>query len=110
MAAGTRVHVRAGAGSVAHVVTATFPHERWSGVFFSWLSLKAFILGVLAVENTRLSASEVGEDVQATFVTVFSDVESMDAWLSKGYPVEEMLTAEGVAEDRIATVLARDLS
>ena len=94
----------------AHVVTASFPHERWSGVFFSWLSLKAFVLGVHSVENVRLYASEVGDDVQATFVTVFSDVESMDAWLSHGYPVEEMLTAEGVPEEHITTVLARDLS
>ena len=79
-------------------------------MFFSWLSLKAFILGVHSVENVRLYASEVGDDVQATFVTVFSDVESMDAWLGQGYPVEEMLTAEGVLEERITTVLARDLS
>ncbi len=94
----------------AHVVTATFPHDRWSAVFFSWLSLKGFILGVHSVENTRLYASELGEQVQATFVTVFSDRESVEAWLDHGYPVEEMLVAEGVAESDIASALARDLS
>jgi hypothetical protein len=94
----------------AHVVTATFPHDRWSGVFFSWLSLKGFILGVHSVENVRLYASEMGARVQATFVTVFSNRESLDAWLEHGYPVEEMLVAEGVVEDDITSVLARDLS
>ena len=94
----------------AHLVTASFPHERWSGVFFSWLSLKAFMLGMHSVENTRLYANEVGEEVHATFVTVFTDIETMDAWLAEGYPVEEMLAAEGVAVERITSVLARDLS
>jgi hypothetical protein len=94
----------------AHVVTATFGHDRWSGVFFSWLSLKGFILGVHSVENVRLYASEVGEHVQATFITVFSDSAAMDAWLDHGYPVEEMLLAAGVPEDEISSVLARDLS
>ncbi len=94
----------------AHVVTATFSHDRWSGVFFSWLSLKAFVLSIHSAENVRLYASNVGDDVQATFITVFSEVEALDAWLAEGYPVEEMLAAEGVAQGAITSVLARDLS
>jgi hypothetical protein len=95
----------------AHIVTASFAAERWSGIFYSWMSLKAYLLGVHHVENVRLYATEVeGGRVQATFVTVFSNREAVAAWLEHGYSVEEMLAAEGVNEADIASVLARDLS
>jgi hypothetical protein len=95
----------------AHIVTASFPAERWSAIFYSWMSLKAYLLGVHAVENVRLYATESDEGrVRATFVVVFSTREAVAAWVESGYPVEEMLAANGVGESDINSVLARDLS
>ena len=95
----------------ANLVTATFPAERWSAVFYSWMSLKGFILGVHGVENVRLYATEPQEGrVQATFVVVFSSAGAVAAWIEDGYTVEEMLAANDVDQNDITSVLARDLS
>lgn len=94
----------------AHIVTASFPPDRWSAIYYSWLSLKGYMLGVHGIDNTRCYADETDGHVDAVFVTIMSDRQAALAWLEQGYPVEEMLAAEGVAVDDIKTVLARDLS
>ena len=95
----------------ATIVTATFAADRWSAVFYSWMSLKGFVVGVHGVENVRLFATEVEDGrVQAVFVIVFSNRGAVISWVDNGYTIEEMLMANGVAEGDITSVLARDLS
>lgn len=94
----------------AHVVTASFPPDRWSAIFYSWMSLKGYMLGVHGIENTRCYADESDDHVDAVFVTILADRESALAWLEQGYTVEEMLVAEGVPADDMTTLLVRDLS
>ena len=93
-----------------HAVTATMAADRWSAVFYSWLSLKAFMAGIHYVEGTRAYVTQLPDGrVRATFLVIFENQLGLSAWLEYGYRVEEMLAAEGVAPNDIESVLARDI-
>jgi hypothetical protein len=92
-----------------YVVTATFPADRWSAVFFSWLSVKGFTAGMHYVEGAHCYATPVeGDRVWATFAIRFSNEEAVSSWYEYGYPVEEMLAGLGVAAEDITSIVARD--
>jgi hypothetical protein len=55
-------------------------------------------------------AAREGDEVTATFITVWDRAETMSQWLEGGYPVPDMLEAMGVAEDLIDLELVRDYS
>lgn len=97
------------AAPYAHVVLASFAPDRWSAVYFSWLSLKGWMAGLHYLETTHLYATEHDGRIYTTFVVVFSSAEAVGAWLEHGYPVEEMLRSLGVAGEDIRGLLMRDL-
>ena len=92
------------------LVQATFPMDRWSAVFFSWLSFKGFVVGLHFCENTHLYATQAGGRVWATFIVTFSSPRGLDEWLRNGYPVEEMLTDLGIPPEDMRSMLVRDIA
>jgi hypothetical protein len=94
----------------ALVVRATMPFEAWTGVFYSWLSLKGHLQGLHAWDRTQLFASRYDDTVTATFVTVWYNAEVMVEWLESGYMVPDILESMGVAEDAMDAELMRDFS
>jgi hypothetical protein len=92
------------------LVQAHFPADRWSAVYFSWLSFKGFIVGVHHVEATRVVVTQAGREVYAWFQVTFSSQEALGAWLEYGYPIEEMLRDLGVSPEAIRTSLAREIA
>jgi len=104
------VNIENEASSYVHIVLASFPADRWSAVYFSWLSLKGWIAGLHYLESTHLYATEHDGRVYATFVVEFSSPEALGAWLEHGYSVEEMLRALGVAEADISPALMRGVA
>ena len=97
------------ASGYAHVVLASFLPDRWSAVYFSWLSLKGWLAGLPQLETLHLYATEHDGRIYTTFIVVFSSAEAVGAWLEHGYPVEEMLRSLGVADQDIRGLLMRDL-
>jgi hypothetical protein len=97
------------ASGYAHVVLASFPVDRWSAVYFSWLSLKGWLAGLHYLESTNLYATEYDGRIYVNFAIVFSSAEAVGAWLEHGYPIEEMLRSLGVADADIRGLLMRDL-
>jgi len=94
----------------ALVVRATMPFDAWTGVFYSWLSLKGHLQGLHGWDRTELFASRWENTVTATFITVWENAESMSQWLDIGYPVPELLENMGVAPEDMDFQLMRDFS
>ena len=93
------------------MVEATIPEEIWSGVFYSWQSMKGFLQGVYGMERVQMfAARERDGHIFACFCTVWAGGEELAEWLENGYPVEEMLTGMGVPKDNITMRLVRDYS
>jgi hypothetical protein len=92
------------------VVQAHFPMDRWSAVFFSWLSFKGFVAGLRFCENTHLYATQAGARVWATFIVTFSSPRALGEWLRNGYPIEQMLTDLGIPAEDMRSMLVRDLA
>jgi hypothetical protein len=94
----------------AQMVQAAIPQPSWSGVFFSWLSLKGHLQALHGLERTAMVATLSGDVVYATFLVVFSNVDSLAEWMEHGYPVEEMLRSMGLPDEDIHVQLVRDYS
>ena len=92
------------------IVRATMHPDVWSGVFYSWLSLKGHLQGLHGIDRTEMYAAREGDEVTAVFITVWERAEMLNEWLEDGYPVPQMLEAMGVPEDMIEVQLVRDYS
>lgn len=95
----------------AEVVRATFPRAAWSGVLFSWLSLKGHLQGLHEFDRTDcfVTVNDEGR-VEALFAVVWHGADTMSAWLQEGYTVEKMLRNMGVPEADLSIQLMRDYS
>lgn len=95
----------------AQLVRATVPGAVWSGVFYSWMSLKGHLLGLHDFDRSDFFITALPDGaVDAVFVVVFREAESLAEWIEHGYPVDAMLTGMGVPAEDIRVVLARDFS
>ncbi|HEY5527822.1 MAG TPA: hypothetical protein VIL51_00020 [Thermoleophilia bacterium] len=92
------------------IVKASMQPDLWSGVFYSWLSIKGHLQGMHGFDRTQMFAARDGDTVTATFITVWDRAETLYQWLEGGYPVPEMLEAMGVPEEMIELELVRDYS
>ena len=100
-----------GEANYVFVVRATFPTELWSGVFYSWLSMKGHLQGLHDVERVELLASGGKEGtVEALIDVVWSHPEPLEEWLTHGYAVDEMLLSMGVKEEDMEVELMRDFA
>ncbi|MCL5736024.1 MAG: hypothetical protein M1274_10640, partial [Actinobacteria bacterium] len=61
----------------ALIIRTKMPIEIWSGVFFSWLSMKGHLQGMHGFDRTQLFAAQDGDMVTATFITVWDRAETM---------------------------------
>lgn len=91
-------------------VGAEMPTEVWSGVFYSWLSLKGHLQGMHGFDRTQLFAAREGDTVRATFITVWDRAETLYQWLEGGYAVTDMLEEMGIPQEEIRFELMRDYS
>jgi hypothetical protein len=94
----------------AQMVQAAVPQELWSGVFFSWMSMKAHLQGLHGLDRTQTYATLSGDIVYATFLVVWQNADELAEWMAHGYPVEEMLRAMGLPDEDIHIQLVRDFS
>lgn len=94
----------------AQVVRAEVPIDLWSGVFFSWLSLKGHVQSLHGFDRTECFASRVGQTVHALFAVVWDRGEVLQAWLETGYAVDEMLRKMNVPDEDVEVSLLRDFS
>jgi hypothetical protein len=92
------------------MVQAAIEQSRWSGVFFSWMSMKAHLQALHGLERTEAFATLVGDTVYATFIVVWSNADELAEWMERGYPVEEMLRAMGIPDEDMRIQLVRDYS
>ncbi len=99
-----------GVAAYAQIVQAAVPRPLWSGVLFSWMSMKGHLQGLHMFDRSQLFATLVGEVVYVTFVVVWDDADALAEWMQHGYSVEEMLRAMGIAEEDIHVQLTRDFS
>jgi hypothetical protein len=94
----------------AQMVQTVVPQELWSGVFFSWLSIKGHLQALHEFDRTEMFATSTETLVYATFIVVWDNADSLAEWMAHGYPVEEMLRAMGVPDADIHIQLVRDFS
>jgi hypothetical protein len=94
----------------AFIVRARMHTDVWSGVLFSWLSLKGHLQGFHGIDRTEIFASQEDDEVTAEFITVWERAEMLAEWLENGYSVPQMLEAMGVPTDMIELRLMRDYS
>lgn len=93
------------------MVQARIPDEVWTGVFYSWLSLKGFLQAVHQLQRVEMfAAREEDGTIFASFLTVWGSGDSLAEWLRDGYPIVRMLTGLGVPEGDITMRLVRDYS
>jgi hypothetical protein len=93
------------------VVQATFPREAWSGVLFSWLSLKGHLQGLHEFERTECHVTINADGrVEALFAVLWHGSDTMSVWLEQGYTVEKMLRNMGVPDSDMRVQLMRDFS
>lgn len=95
----------------AEVVRARIPDEIWTGVFFSWMSMKGHLQGMNGFDRSQFFATAVeGGGMEATFVVVWEDAEMLAEWLENGFSVEDMLLEMGIPADDVHVLLMRDFS
>lgn len=94
----------------AQIVQTAVPQPLWSGVFFSWESMKGHLQGLHGFDRTQMFATLVDDTVYATFIVVWSNSYAISGWMESGYPVEEMLRAMRIPEPDIHVQLVRDFS
>ena len=93
------------------MVQASIPQDLWSGVFYSWLSLKGHLQGLMGLQRTEMFAAVQEDDsVYACFLTIWDDADVMAAWLRDGNPVHRMIIDLGVPEGGVVAQLLRDYS
>ncbi len=94
----------------AHIVNVSMASRAWHGVLFSWLSLKGHLQGMHGLNRIELFATEDGEVVRATFITIWEHEEGLAVWLREGYTIEEMLCGMNVPAEDLAVTVGRDFS
>ena len=95
----------------AQIVTARIPKAVWSGVLFSWFSMKGHLQGLWQFDRTQCFATELPDGrVEAMFVVAWQGAETLSAWLREGFSVETMLREMGVPEEDLEIRLMRDFS
>ncbi len=94
----------------AKMVHAAIPLDLWSGVFFSWESMKGHLQGLHGFDRTQMFATLVDDTVYATFIVVWNNSFAISGWMENGYPVEEMLRAMGLPDNDVHIQLVRDFS
>jgi hypothetical protein len=95
----------------AQMVTARIPKAVWSGVLFSWLSLKGHIQGLWQFDRSQFFATERPDGyVEAVFIVAWQGAETLTAWLRDGFSVETMLREMGIPEGDMDVKLMRDFS
>lgn len=93
------------------VVRARIPAEIWSGVFYSWLSLKGHLQGLHDFDRTEFFATSTADgDVDAVFAVVWNGAESLTGWLENGYPMDLVLANMGIPVENVNVQLMRDYS
>jgi hypothetical protein len=93
------------------MVSAHVPQNVWSGVFFSWLSLKGHLQGLRQFDRSECFATVAPDGgVHVTFAVVWEGADTMAEWIRNGFDVETMLREMGVAENDIHVQLMRDFS
>lgn len=93
------------------IVRARIPAEIWSGVLYSWLSYKGHLLALHDFDRSEFFATTYPDgDVDAIFVVVWEEAESLGEWLEHGYSVDHMLRKIGLTDDQIRVTLMRDFS
>jgi len=95
----------------AQMVTARIPKAVWSGVLFSWLSMKGHLQGLWQFDRSQFFATELPSGcVEAVFIVAWQGAETLTAWLRDGYSVETMLREMGVPDEDLEVRLMRDFS
>lgn len=94
----------------ARMVHAAIPGHLWSGVFFSWMSMKGHLQSLADMNRTEMFATSIGDLVYATFITVWNRQENVLECLKHDYPVETMLRHMGVEGEDITVTMASDYS
>jgi hypothetical protein len=93
------------------MVTARIPKAMWSGVFFSWLSIKGHLQGLWGFDRSQFFASELPDGyVEAVIVVAWQGAEPLSAWLQHGFSVEQMLREMGIPDRDVNVRLMRDFS
>ncbi len=95
----------------AQVVRARVPKEMWSGVLFSWLSMKGHLQGLWEFDRTQFFATTLADgSVDALFAVIWQGAETLAEWLQNGYCVETMLLEMGIPAENLQIQLMRDFS
>jgi hypothetical protein len=95
----------------AQIVTARVPKAVWSGVLFSWLSMKGHVTGLWQFDRSQFFATELPDGyVEATFIVVWQGAETLAVWLQDGFSVETMLLEMGIPAEDMQVRLTRDFS
>ncbi len=94
----------------AQMARAEIPAEHWSGVFFSWLSLKGHVQSLHSAERTEMFATRVGDTVYALFIVLWAEADALASWLEDGYDITEMLREMGIPDEDVEVTLMRDFS
>jgi hypothetical protein len=95
----------------AQIVIARIPRAVWSGVMFSWLSMKGHLQGLWQFDHSQFLATELPDGrVEAVFVVAWQGAETLTAWLQNGFSVENMLREMGVPDEDLEVRLMRDFS
>lgn len=95
----------------AQMVIAKVPKTIWSGVLFSWFSMKGHLQGLWQFDRSQFFATELPDGyVEAVFVVAWQGAETLTAWLENGFSVETMLLEMGIPEDQLQVRLLRDFS
>lgn len=93
------------------IVTARIPKAVWSGVLFSWFSMKGHLQGLWQFDRTQMFATELPDGrVEAIFVVAWQGAETLTAWLQDGFSVENMLREMGIRDEDLEIRLMRDFS
>lgn len=95
----------------AEVVRAHVPVERWTAVYYSWMSLKGHLQGLHDFDRSEFfCTSRDDETILALFAVIWQGADAMAEWLESGYPTDQMLRDLGVPEQDISVELMRDFS
>jgi len=95
----------------AQIVRARIPAAIWSGVYYSWLSMKGHLQALHDWDRTEFFATSLPDgDVEAVFAVIWNGAEALADYVENGYPVDEMLRGVGIPEQNIDVQLMRDFS
>lgn len=95
----------------AQIVRAHVPAEIWSGVYYSWLSLKGHVQALHDFDRTEFFATgDHGGDVEVLFAVIWKEAEALADWIEHGYAVDMMLERMGISGERVDVQLMRDFS